>query len=121
LRCAGGTVRAVGSVNAINNYKYYGKVGLLTGCQDRLYAFGLALALVSSGFCLEVIGGDSEDFSEIHTTCNLRFLNLGGVRPEKPILRRKLLRLSRYYARPIRYGMLSKSQAGFSGDAESKP
>jgi len=48
------------------------------------------------------------------------FLDLGGARPEKANLRRKLLRLSRYYAQLIRYATFSKSQADFSGDTESK-
>jgi len=45
------------------DYKSLGKmeIALLTGCQDRPYAIGLAMAPVSSGICLEVIGGDAED------------------------------------------------------------
>jgi hypothetical protein len=60
------------------------KVGFLTGCQDRPYAFGLAMALVSSGICLEVIGRDNEDCPEFHTTCNLRFLDWEGHGQKSP-------------------------------------
>jgi D-inositol-3-phosphate glycosyltransferase len=77
------------------------EIGLLTGCQDRPYAFGLAMALVSQGVCLDVIGGNEVDSPEFHRTGALKFFNLGG-RQER-CLKAKLLRLAKYYTRLIRY------------------
>ena len=48
---------------------------MLTGCQDRHYAFGLAMALAKAGASVDVIGSDEIDSPELHTTANLRFLN----------------------------------------------
>ena len=44
------------------------EMGLLTGCQDRPYAFGLAMALVAQGVGMDVIGGDEIDSPELHVT-----------------------------------------------------
>ena len=49
------------------------EVALLTGCQDRPYAFGLAMALVAKGVHVDEIGSDNEDSPELHLTPNLRF------------------------------------------------
>jgi len=54
------------------------QVGLLTGGQDRHYAFGLATALISRNVSLDVIGSDLVDGPEMHGTPRLRFLNLQG-------------------------------------------
>jgi glycosyltransferase involved in cell wall biosynthesis len=78
-------------------------IALLTGCQDRPYAFGLAMALVSKGVSLEVIGGDEIDSPELHVTPNLRFLNFRGSQRENISFVRKLSMLIGYYARLIRY------------------
>lgn len=51
-------------------------VGLLTGGQDRPYAFGLAMALTAAGIRLEVVGSDEVDSPEMHQTANLRFMNI---------------------------------------------
>jgi glycosyltransferase involved in cell wall biosynthesis len=83
-------------------------VGLLTGCQDRPYAFGLALALISKGVSVDVIGGDETDCAGLHTAPRLNFLNLGGRRQQKAGLTRKASRLLGYYARLIRYSMSAK-------------
>lgn len=50
------------------------EMALLTGCQDRHYAFGLAMALVSKGVYLDVIGSDEIDSPELHAAPNLHFL-----------------------------------------------
>ena len=52
------------------------EVGLLTGGQDRHYAFGLAMALIAKGMYVDVIGSDLVDGPEVHITPRLRFLNL---------------------------------------------
>jgi glycosyltransferase involved in cell wall biosynthesis len=79
------------------------KAGLLTGCQDRPYAFGLAMALVKIGIRLDFIGSDKEDSPELHQTPALKFHNLkkGWRRNAGPIERG--LKLLVYYARLMRY------------------
>jgi len=78
------------------------EVALLTGCQDRPYAFGLATALVSNGVSLEFIGSDELDSPELHITSKLRFLNFGGNRRKDTGLA-KAWRLLVYYGRLVRY------------------
>jgi D-inositol-3-phosphate glycosyltransferase len=80
------------------------EIGLLTGCQDRPYAFGLAMALASKGVRVDVIGSDDIDSAELHTTANLRFLNFRGNQHENVSYAKKLWKLADYYARLIRYG-----------------
>src|SRR6266849_4691481 len=55
-------------------------VALLTGCQDRPYAFGLATALASHGVCVNVVGGDELDSSQLHASPKLRFVNFRRTR-----------------------------------------
>jgi D-inositol-3-phosphate glycosyltransferase len=82
--------------------------GLLTGCQDRPYAFGLAMALVSKGVNLDVIGGDETDSPEFHVSPKLHFLNLRGVQRQDASFTEKLSKLLAYYARLIRYAARRK-------------
>jgi glycosyltransferase involved in cell wall biosynthesis len=83
------------------------EIGLLTGCQDRPYAFGLAMALISKGVGVEVIGGDEIDSSELHITPNLRFLNFRGSQRWDVGFVRKLSNLATYYVRLLRYAARS--------------
>jgi D-inositol-3-phosphate glycosyltransferase len=78
------------------------EVALLTGGQDRHYAFGLAMALIEKGVCLDVIGSDLVDGPEMHITPRLRFLNLHGSKRQAGIGIR-VMRLLVSYARLIRY------------------
>jgi D-inositol-3-phosphate glycosyltransferase len=84
------------------------EIGLLTGCQDRPYAFGLAMALVSKGLGVDVIGSDDIESPELHVTPNLRFLNLRGRQHESTAFAEKLWKLAVYYARLMRYAARSK-------------
>ena len=84
------------------------EVGLLTGCQDRPYAFGLAMALLSKGVRLDVIGSDAIESPEMHVTPNLCFLNFRGSQKEDVNLKSKLSKLTVYYARLIRYAARDK-------------
>src|SRR5580700_11690356 len=84
------------------------EIGLLTGCQDRPYAFGLAMALVSKGVGVDVIGSDDIDSPELHVTPNLRFLNFRGNQHKSTNFAEKLWRLAVYYARLMRYAARSK-------------
>src|SRR5260370_40662500 len=62
------------------------EVGLLTGRCDKPYAFGLAMALMSRGVCLDFIGSDELDSHELPRSPNLRFLNLRGNQRPDPSL-----------------------------------
>jgi D-inositol-3-phosphate glycosyltransferase len=84
------------------------EIGLLTGCQDRPYAFGLAMALVSKGVGVDVVGSDDIDSPELRVTPNLRFLNFRGNQHESTDLAEKLWKLAVYYARLMRYAARSK-------------
>jgi D-inositol-3-phosphate glycosyltransferase len=84
------------------------EIGLLTGCQDRPYAFGLAMALVSKGVGVDVIGSDDIDSRELHVTPNLRFLNFRGNQHKSTNVVEKLWKLAVYYARLMRYAARSK-------------
>ncbi len=84
------------------------EVGLLTGCQDRPYAFGLAMALISKGISLDIIGSDEIDSPELHTTPHLRFLNFRGKQKNEGNFAVKLWKLLDYYAKLFRYAARSK-------------
>ncbi|MGA7225427.1 MAG: glycosyltransferase family 4 protein [Candidatus Acidiferrales bacterium] len=78
-------------------------IALLTGCQDRPYAFGLAMALASRGISLDVIGSDEVDSPEMHSTAKLHFLNLRGNQRQDTNSAKRLSKLLIYYVRLIRY------------------
>src|SRR5437867_91858 len=86
------------SAKALTNVE----IGLLTGCQDRHYAFAMAMALTSNSLCLDVIGSDEVDSPQLHTAPKLNFLNLGGRQQQNACLIAKVWRLFSYYARLIR-------------------
>jgi D-inositol-3-phosphate glycosyltransferase len=85
------------------------KIALLTGGFDRPYAYGLAMALIARGVCLEVIGSDEIDSPEMHSTPNLSFLNLQGSKREAS-LATKMSRVLIFYFRLIRYAVTAKPQ-----------
>jgi D-inositol-3-phosphate glycosyltransferase len=84
------------------------EMGLLTGCQDRPYAFGLAMALISKGVSLDIIGSDEIDSPELHATPNLRFLNFRGSQKNHANFADKLWKLLVYYSKLMRYAVRSK-------------
>jgi D-inositol-3-phosphate glycosyltransferase len=84
------------------------EIALLTGGEDRHYAFGLAMALVSQGISLDVIGSDEVDSPEMHASPRLRFLNLrGNQRPDAGVCR-KLWRVATYYLRLVGYAATAR-------------
>jgi D-inositol-3-phosphate glycosyltransferase len=85
-------------------------MALLTGCQDRHYAYGLAMALVSRGAYVDLIGSDEIDSPELHTTSNLRFFNFRSSQGVNANFTKKLSRLLVYYWKLIRYAALSRAQ-----------
>ena len=84
------------------------EIALLTGCKDRHYAFGLAMALISKGAYLDIIGSDEIDSPELHSTPNLRFLNFRGSQLNNVKFAQKLWKLIVYYAKLIRYAARSR-------------
>lgn len=85
-------------------------IALLTGGVDRPYAYGLAMALVAKGVHIDVIGNDVVDSPEMHTTPNIKFLNLWPANPVKKTLHAKLYRLLRHYWSLVRYASAAKPQ-----------
>jgi glycosyltransferase involved in cell wall biosynthesis len=83
-------------------------VALLTGGADRPYVFGLATALMSKKAALDVIGSDDLDFPEFRGQPGVRFLNLRGSHRPAASSASKIARVSRYYARLIRYAATAK-------------
>jgi D-inositol-3-phosphate glycosyltransferase len=81
------------------------EVAILTGCKDRPYALGFAMALAAKGARVDMIGSDEEDSSELHVTPNLRFLNFRGHQYDAEPFSTKLRKLLAYYGRLLRYAM----------------
>jgi len=86
------------------------KVGLLTGCQDRHYAFGIAMELVAKGIGVDMIGSDDLDSPELHTTPGLRFLDLRGSQKKNAGFAEKLSSLLVYYSRLMAYAARSDAK-----------
>lgn len=78
------------------------EVALLTGGQDRSYVFGLTTALSRRGIHVHVIGNNSVDNLEFHTSDRITFVDRGGMQPNASFLA-KLLQLMVYYFRLIAY------------------
>ncbi len=83
------------------------EVALLTGGSDKPYVFGLAMALISKGICLDVVGSVEIDSPEMHTTPKLNFLDLVGSKAPAS-LASKVSRMLVYYARLIRYAAIAE-------------
>src|SRR3954466_2801915 len=84
------------------------EVALLTGCQDRHYAFGLAMSLAADGIYVDIIGGDEIDSPEFHVSPNLRFLNLRAGRTVNGSFARKCWNEVAYYASLMGYAASSR-------------
>jgi D-inositol-3-phosphate glycosyltransferase len=85
------------------------QMALLTGCQDRHYAFGLAMALIARGAYVDVIGSDEIDSPELHTASKLRFFNFRSSQGVNASFTQKLLKVLVYYWKLIAYAGLSKA------------
>ena len=83
-------------------------VSLLTGGSDRPYVFGLTTSLLQKGAVLDLIGSDELDFPEFRSNPAVNFLNLRGSNPPGVSFRRKVFRVSMYYAKLIRYATTAK-------------
>jgi glycosyltransferase involved in cell wall biosynthesis len=78
-------------------------IGLLTGCIDRPYVFGLAMALASQNIHADIVGSDDLDSPELHNTAQLRFLNFGARYELGANVVKKLTKQLVYYATLLRY------------------
>jgi glycosyltransferase involved in cell wall biosynthesis len=86
------------------------RVALLTGCQDRHYAFGLAMALADKGIFVDVIGNDDIDSPEFHESPHVRFLNFRDRHTERSKFPHKVWELVVYYAKVIAYAAFSRTK-----------
>lgn len=85
-------------------------VALLTAGIDKHYAYGLAAALGSRDAVMDVIGSDDLEGPELRGIPGATFLNLrGDQRPDAKIMV-KFLRISRYYAKLVRYAASSEAK-----------
>jgi glycosyltransferase involved in cell wall biosynthesis len=84
------------------------EVGLLTGCRDKHYVYGLAMALIDKEVFLDLIGSDEVDSPDFRRTSKLRLFNLLGVQKPGPNLARKVSGVLSYYVRLIRYACVAK-------------
>jgi D-inositol-3-phosphate glycosyltransferase len=85
-------------------------VSLLTGGADRPYVLGLGPALMSKVASLDLIGSDDLDSPQFHGKAGMNFLNLRGSQRSDASFSKKMLRISMYYARLIRYASKAKPQ-----------
>src|SRR4051812_23262567 len=70
---AAGAGKARGNASAL---PFVPKVSLLTGCQDKPYALGLAAALTAQEIPIDFIGSDQISGPEVRSNPFARFLNL---------------------------------------------
>ena len=79
------------------------RIALLTGGGDKPYALGLVAALTSTAISVDFIGSDELNVPEVIENPRVHFLNLRGDQRPEAGRASKLLRVSRYYIRLIRY------------------
>jgi D-inositol-3-phosphate glycosyltransferase len=83
-------------------------VTLLTGGGDRPYVYGFVTELASKHAVVDLIGSDHVDYPEFHANPNINFLNLRGDQSPDASLLSKVTRVTKYYARLIRYAVTAK-------------
>lgn len=79
------------------------ETALLTGGFDRPYVFGLTMALAANRVGVDVVGSTEVEAPEMHTTPELRFLNVYGDPRQQASAFRKAARIFGYYLRLLRY------------------
>lgn len=84
------------------------EVGLLTGGDDKTYAHGLTLSLVSKGVFVDFVGSDRTEGPEIHGSPLINVLNLRGDQNENVPFLKKFSRILRYYCRLVRYAATAR-------------
>jgi D-inositol-3-phosphate glycosyltransferase len=83
-------------------------VALLTGGQDKSYAFGLCGALVDQGVFVDFIGSNEVDSPHLHGEPRINYLNLRGDQSRHANRVEKAWRLFRYYARLVGYAITAR-------------
>jgi glycosyltransferase involved in cell wall biosynthesis len=83
-------------------------VALLTGGGDKPYALGMAGALIAQDVFLDFIGSDDVNSPHLHENPRVNFLNLRGDQDSNVSRLEKLLRVTRYYLRLLRYAATAK-------------
>jgi D-inositol-3-phosphate glycosyltransferase len=83
-------------------------VALLTGGSDKHYVYGLSRTLGAKGATIDLIGSDELDEPDLRTTHGVNFINLRGDQRADAHLPDKIIRVSTYYAKLIRYAAISK-------------
>jgi glycosyltransferase involved in cell wall biosynthesis len=83
-------------------------VALLTGGGDKPYALGMAGALIAQGAFLDFIGSDDVNGPHLHENPRVNFLNLRGDQNPNVSRLEKLLRVTRYYLRLLRYAATAR-------------
>lgn len=83
------------------------QIGLFTGGQDRHYALGLGMALLTQDLALDVIGSDEIDGPEFHADDRLQFRNLHGGQKGSSLAGR-IGRVLKFYARLAQYILTAK-------------
>src|SRR5215471_1545057 len=84
------------------------EVGLLTGGDDKTYAWGLTDALASQGVRIDFIGSDALDSPHLHQNDLINFLNLRGDQDNEAGIAKKVVRVITYYARLVRYAAVAR-------------
>lgn len=77
-----------------------GKVALLTGGLDIPYTHGLATTLGKRGIRVHVVGNSRVDHPDFHSSDQITFVDLGGLRPNARFAT-KLFQTAMYYLRLV--------------------
>lgn len=84
------------------------QISVLTAGRDRPYALGLAAALAASGARFDFIGSNEVDSPELHTSPQIRYLNLRGDQSVDAGALKKVFRVLAYYRRLLGYAMTAR-------------
>jgi glycosyltransferase involved in cell wall biosynthesis len=84
------------------------QISILTAGRDRPYALGLAAALTAAGAQFDFVGSDEVDSPELHTSVQVRFLNLRGDQSVEAGLLQKVFRVLAYYGRLLGYAATAR-------------
>jgi len=92
----------------INNKRL--KISLLTGGQDIHYSLGLLSGLVLKDIYIEFIGNDLMRNADVTKSPNVNFFNLRGDQNPKAPMRKKIIRVLKYYFKLIKYAAVTDSK-----------
>jgi glycosyltransferase involved in cell wall biosynthesis len=84
-------------------------VALLTAGRDHPYAYGMATALMTKGFPLDIIGGDDLDVPLWSRNPRVTFFNLRGDISDRAGYVKKIVRIFDYYVRLILYALKTRA------------